>query len=78
MIRGIDFYETFLNRIKTYPNVVFSQETVVEIIDHENNNVKISTDQHTYEAIQVFDSRFHYKKIQQSPKYPILHSWIFP
>jgi lycopene beta-cyclase len=72
MIRGIDFYETFLNRIKTYPNVVFSQETVVEIIDHENNNVKISTDQHTYEAIQVFDSRFHYKKIQQSPKYPIL------
>lgn len=72
MIRGIDFYETFIHRIESYPNVVFSQETVVEIIDHGNSNVKVSTGQHTYEATQVFDSRFLYKKIQQAPKYPIL------
>ncbi|NNE03230.1 MAG: lycopene cyclase [Eudoraea sp.] len=72
MIRGIDFYESFLHRIESYPNVLFVQETVVEIIDHGNSNVKVSTGQHTYEATQVFDSRFLYKKIQQAPKYPIL------
>ena len=72
MLRGIDFYETLLHRIESYPNVVFSQETVVDIINDADRSVKINTDRNSYEATQVFDSRFHYKKIQQSPKYPIL------
>ncbi|NNJ89946.1 MAG: lycopene cyclase [Eudoraea sp.] len=72
MIRGIDFYTNFLERIASYPNVTFRQEVVNNILDEQNIGVKVITDKTTYVAKQVFDSQFNFKKIADRPKYPIL------
>ena len=44
MIRGIDFYNHYLQRIKGYKNVTFSQERVNEVLDI-GNGAKVVTEQ---------------------------------
>lgn len=72
MVRGIDFYQHYLKRIISYPNVSFRQEAVNSIQDQQNNGVKVSTDKNNYLAKQVFDSHLNFKKFKDQPKYPIL------
>lgn len=71
LIRGIDFYETYLNRINSYPNVNFLQEEVCEIEDSEENT-KVITKENVFSANQVFNSIFDYKEIIRQKKYPVL------
>jgi len=71
MVQGIDFYANYLGRIQKYPNIDFVQETVKEIAEFPSH-VGVVTSEHHYKGKQVFDSRFHYDKIQNRSKYPIL------
>jgi lycopene beta-cyclase len=72
MVRGIDFYQYYLKRISSYPNVTFRQEAVNSVLDQKNLGVKVSTDKNNYLAKQVFDSHFSFKKFKEQPRYPIL------
>ena len=71
LIRGIDFYEAYLNRINSYPNITFQQEEVYEIEDAENIT-KVITKENVFSALQVFNSIFDYKEIIHQKKYPVL------
>lgn len=72
MVRGIDFYQHYLERIASYPNVTFKQEAVKSILDQQNMGVKVGTDKNMYLAKQVFDSQLSFKKFKDQPRYPIL------
>ena len=71
LIRGIDFYEAYLHRINSYPNITFQQEEVYEIEDAENIT-KVITKENVFSALQVFNSIFDYKEIIHQKKYPVL------
>ena len=71
LIRGIDFYETYLHRINSYPNINFQQEEVYDIVDSEKT-AKVITKENAFSANQVFNSIFDYKEIIYQKKYPVL------
>ena len=71
MIRGIDFYREYLQRIQTYTNVTLARETVLDVTE-KANKVKVKTSRHTFSASKVFNSIFKYKSILGQDKYPVL------
>ena len=71
MIRGIDFYETYLNKIKILPNFSFRQERVTDVID-KGEAVFVTTDVSQYGAKKVFNSIFNYEMAFHQKKYPVL------
>ncbi|MGB5554243.1 MAG: lycopene cyclase family protein [Flavobacteriaceae bacterium] len=79
MIRGIDFYTSYLARIKTYTNIAFQQERVSQVLDR-GTEVIVTTDNNQYSANKVFNSIFDYKMATHQQKYPVLQQhflgWI--
>ncbi|MFS4466461.1 lycopene cyclase family protein [Maribacter sp. 2210JD10-5] len=71
VIKGIDFYEDYLNRIKNYPNIHFKQETVSSVVD-STNFVTVTTTIETYRGKKVMNSIFDYKMATYQTKYPVL------
>lgn len=71
MIRGIDFYNSILQRIETYADIVMQQAEVTNVIDN-GEGVKISTSRETYWADKVFNSIFNYGMATHQKKYPVL------
>ncbi len=71
MIRGIDFYNHYLNRIKSYPNIEFKQEEVLDILE-TSASVTVKTARETYTGNYIFNSIFDYKMATQQTKYPVL------
>ena len=71
MIQGIDFYNHFLNRIKSYTNITFLQEEVLELKESETN-VTVHTKTHQHSGNYVFSSLFNYKMATEQLKYPVL------
>jgi len=71
MIRGIDFYNEILQRIKEHSRIVFKQEEITEVLD-EGSIVKVSTTQKTYTASKVFNSIFNYGMATHQKKFPVL------
>ncbi|MCM4168031.1 Oxygen-dependent choline dehydrogenase [Arenibacter antarcticus] len=71
MVRGEDFYDTYLKRLKTYPNISFALGTVTDI-QNKNALVQITTATTIYHAKKVFNSVFDYKKLLEQKKYPVL------
>lgn len=71
MIRGLDFYETYLKRIKKYPNISFRQEAITQVEDY-GNRVLVSSDKNQYSALKVFNSIFDYKMATHQEQYPVL------
>ncbi|MGB7394557.1 MAG: lycopene cyclase family protein, partial [Pricia sp.] len=47
MVRGIDFYASYLEKIHGYPNITFRQEEVSEVTDY-GNRVLVATDAREY------------------------------
>ena len=70
-VRGIDFYESYLNRIASFPNITFRQEKVVTCEDNGSEAI-VTTDQEKYTAARVFNSIFDYKMATHQDKYPVL------
>ena len=71
MVRGIDFYESYLRRISNYSNITFIQESV-QNIDERENEVLIETANGTYVGSRVLNSIFDYEMATHQKKYPVL------
>ena len=71
MIRGVDFYEHYLNRLAKYPNIEFRQEKITGVED-KDNEVLVSSNANQYSAKKVFNSIFNYNMTAQQTKYPVL------
>ena len=71
MVRGIDFYEHYFEKLEGYPNIRFQQESVIEVKESESS-VSVHTQENQYRCQQVFDSRFNYDMIDANGKYPVL------
>lgn len=71
MIRGIDFYKAYFQRLEAYPNITFRQEMVSQIEDN-GNQVLVTTDKNRYTASKVFNSNFNYKMAVHQDEYPVL------
>ena len=71
MIKGIDFYNHYLNKIEGYANITFKQEEVVQL-QETRNEVTIRTLNNSYVAEFIFTSLFDYKLTTQQKKYPVL------
>lgn len=71
MLRGYDFYQYYLERIKTYTNIEFIQEQIDSTVEHDNH-VEVIGEYQNYQTKYVFDSRFDYEKLLLQSKYPVL------
>ena len=71
MIRGIDFYNTLLQRIEAHPKIDFKQNEVTQVSD-EGEIVKVSTIKNTFTGSKVFNSIFNYRMATHQKKYPVL------
>lgn len=71
MIRGIDFYEHYLNKINSSPNITFKQETVKQL-QESKSEVTVETHVDTYTGSYIFSSLFDYKMATKQKKYPVL------
>ncbi|WP_430428287.1 lycopene cyclase family protein [Maribacter litoralis] len=71
MIRGIDFYNHYLQKVNTSHNITFIQEAVIEI-EETDKEVMVKTENNTYLGKYVFNSLFDYKMTIQQTKYPVL------
>ncbi|UII81345.1 lycopene cyclase family protein [Flagellimonas sp. CMM7] len=71
MLRGIDFYMCFLDKIKEYPNIIWAQEQVINIQENENS-VLVSTPTNQFTGAKVFNSIFDYQLVKKQKKYPVL------
>ncbi|MBT8182501.1 MAG: lycopene cyclase [Eudoraea sp.] len=71
MLRGLDFYNNFLDKIQSYENITFLQDMVTGVVDH-NNYVDVTTQSEGFRATRVFNSIFNYKLLHQQTKYPVL------
>ncbi|QBA63111.1 lycopene cyclase family protein [Muriicola soli] len=72
MIRGVDFYSHFKDRLGSYSNISFVQATVSDINEHSDGKVVIKTSVGDYSTVQVFNSWFSYGNIRSNAKYPVL------
>ena len=71
MVRGLDFYTHYLEKLKDYLHISFKQETVSDVVK-TSENVLVSTHENQYSCEKVFDSRFHYSMIPDKGKYPVI------
>jgi len=71
MIRGIDFYEAYLKKIKSYHNITLIQDTVTSVLETDKG-VEVVCKQMTFYAKKVFNSLFSYKMTSHQKKYPVL------
>ena len=79
MIRGIDFYQHFVPKVKAYPNITWNQEGVVDIKEM-GNQVIVTTERSTYVGECVFSSLYDKEVVTQQKRYPLLQQhflgWI--
>lgn len=71
MIRGVDFYESILGRIGSFPNITFKQ-TKVESVEDNGQNVVVTSLKEVFIGQQVFNSMFNYAMATHQQKYPVL------
>ncbi|MBT8281638.1 MAG: lycopene cyclase [Muriicola sp.] len=72
MIRGVDFYSHFKDRLGSYSNISFVQANVSDLKEHSEGRVVVNTSVGDYSTVQVFNSWFSYGNISSNAKYPIL------
>tara|TARA_R110002050_G_scaffold48356_3_gene112465 strand:+ start:15652 stop:16794 length:1143 start_codon:yes stop_codon:yes gene_type:complete len=71
MVRGLDFYTSYLKRIEKYPNITFLQEEVLNLTEVETE-ILVTTTAKSYKGAKIFNSIYHYKEALQQKKYPVL------
>ncbi len=64
MIRGIDFYQECLKKIAENPHITMTSQEVLAIQEDENKGI-VHTNQQSYSADWVFDSRFDGKQFSE-------------
>lgn len=76
MLKGIDFYNHYLAKIKSYPNITFLRDEVV-CVTEKPSQVIVSTQENKYVGKKVFNSIFDYKNTLNQKKYPVLQQHFF-
>ncbi|MBT8314947.1 MAG: lycopene cyclase, partial [Maribacter sp.] len=71
LIRGIDFYRYFIDKINSYSNIDFVNSKVLQV-EEKNDIANVKTEAITYTCGQVFNSILEINKIQEQNKYPVL------
>jgi lycopene beta-cyclase len=72
MIRGLDFYQSVMEEIQTYPNIKFIQEKVIRY--HElNNQCVVTTETGNYTSNYVINSIFTPEAVLAQKKFPLVH-----
>ena len=71
MLQGVDFYQHYLKRMTAYPNITFKQAEILEVLEQEGKML-VRAKEASFEADQVFDSRFDYQKMKQESAFPVL------
>lgn len=71
MLRGIDFYNHFLPKVKAYPNITWVQEEVLDIKEKENE-VLVSTANQKYAGRMVLSSMYDPSTPLKQKKFPVL------
>ena len=71
MLRGIDFYNHYVPRIRAYPNVTWAQEVVTKV-EENAEGVLVNTEKGNYQGKTVFSSLFNGEQIAQQSEFPVL------
>ena len=71
LIRGIDFYRSFIEKINLYANIEFIRTEVLDI-EEKDKQVIVNTEETIYTCNQVFNSIFDIEKIRKNKKFPVL------
>ena len=71
MIRGIDFYEHYLSKLKSYKNLTFLT-TEVKSIEDQGKEVLVKTNDGQYIGSKVFSSVFDGSGLTNQTRYPVL------
>ena len=71
MLRGIDFYNHYLPKVKAYPNITWVQEEA-ENIQEKDQSIEVVTKNQTYIANQVFTSLYDPSLPYGQKDYPVL------
>ena len=71
LVRGIDFYHNYIQKIRAYENIDFLGEEVLRI-DENRDRVLVTTTKKVYTCRHVFNSIFDIHKIKNQKKYPVL------
>ncbi|MEK6152638.1 lycopene cyclase family protein [Flavobacteriaceae bacterium 3-367] len=71
MLRGVDFYRAHLERIGSYPNLRFAQETVTQV-EEVSSRVRVHTEDNTYVGTKVFNSILDFSRLGEQSKFPVL------
>ena len=71
MLRGIDFYNHYVPKVKAHPNITWVQEEV-QNIQEKNQSAEVITKNQTYTANQVFTSLYDPSLPYGQKHYPVL------
>jgi len=71
MLRGIDFYNHYVPKVKAYPNVTWVQEEMKHIEDKENE-VLVTTSVQKFSGQTVFSSLYNPSTPLKQSKHPVL------
>jgi len=71
MLRGIDFYNHFLPKVKAYPNITWVQEEVTGIQEQENQ-VLVTTSSQKFTGQTVFSSLYDPTMPLKQEEFPVL------
>ena len=71
MLRGIDFYDHYVPKVKSYPNITWVQDHITQIEETEGGVLVIS-EKNRYMGKVVFSSVFDGEPIAQQKQFPVL------
>ncbi|MER3319286.1 MAG: lycopene cyclase family protein [Allomuricauda sp.] len=71
MLRGIDFYNYFLPKVKAYPNITWVQEEV-EHIEEQEKEVLVTTSSQKFIGQTVFSSLYDASILLKQSEFPVL------
>ncbi|WP_343487103.1 lycopene cyclase family protein [Allomuricauda sp. d1] len=71
MLRGIDFYTHYFERIASHQNITHLQDEILAIQENDGS-ATVQGKNNVYSGRQVFDSRFDYRELKKQSKFPVL------
>ena len=71
MLRGIDFYDHYVPKVKAYPNITWVREEVQHVEEHESN-VLVTTSSQRFLGQTVFSSLYNPSLPLKQSNFPVL------
>lgn len=71
MLKGIDFYRHYLDRIKKHPNVTWVKDRVI-LIEESEHKVLVTSQNGFFTSTKVFNSWMNHQNVTSQKKYPLI------